>query len=350
MEHKSVPILDVLTNTIPSRRPVWFMRQAGRYLPEYRKVRNDAGSFLSLCFNPKLAAEVTLQPLRRFDLDAAILFADILLIPKALGTSLDFLEGEGPVLESCTDINSVSALRPENVVTQLEPVFEAINLIKKNLPYHTGLIGFCGAPWTVASYMVEGKSTPDRAKTRFAAFNNSEWFNVLIDTLVESSIEYLEQQVKAGVDILQIFDTWAGDLSDGIREKYCFTPIKKIISGLRGRGVTVPIIGFAKGIGPALPEFAKVTGVNAIGVDWAVPVNWLRNEIPSNVIIQGNLDPLSLISGKQAMAQNVRAILQGLPKSRHIFNLGHGIRPETPIEHVQELLNLIRKIDHELES
>ena len=347
-EHRSAggkALLEVLKNEDPWRRPIWLMRQAGRYLPEYRKVRAEAGSFLDLCYAPELAAEVTLQPLRRFDLDAAIIFADILLIPQALGVDLAFKENEGPKLSVVRNAADVKALKLAGAIKKLSPVYEALRIVREALPGHIGLIGFCGAPWTVATYMVEGGTSPDRRNTKYAAYSSDGWFDDLIDLLVDSSIEYLCAQVDAGAEVVQIFDTWAGDLPDGLREKYSFEPIARISAGLKAVHREVPVIGFARGVGAAQVAFAKATGVDAVGIEWAMPVDWVKSDLLPVVPVQGNLDPFCLIAGGDAMRRGVEQITGTLDQGRHIMNLGHGIRPETPPEHVSELVELVRAAD-----
>lgn len=338
------PLLDILTGNTPSRRPLWFMRQAGRYLKEYRDLRANAGSFLDLCYNPSLAAEVTLQPVKRFDIDAAILFSDILVVPQALGSKLDFVVNEGPVLSTTQSHKDVGRLKTSGVSQMLEPVFETVKRVKKDIPEHVTFIGFCGAPWTVASYMVEGGSS-DRVAARKAAFNREPWFNQLIDVLVEVSIEYLQKQVEAGVEVLQIFDSWASDLPDLEREEYCYKPIKKIVDGLRAKGITTPIIGFAKGLGPGHLEFLKFVELQAVGIEAGLELNWAKENLADKTIVQGNLDPVLLDVGGPGLERSVHHILSSLPKDRHIFNLGHGIRQTTNIDHVYKMIEFVREFD-----
>lgn len=318
------------------------MRQAGRYLPEYRAVRKQAGSFLDLCGDPKLACEVTLQPTRRFDLDAAIIFADILLLPKALGQHLEFQEGEGPVLEPIDDMAGVDTLDRGDTLSELDPVFEALELVAADLPEHMTLIGFCGAPWTVATYMVAGRGSPDQRVAREAAYRGEPWFERLIAVLVARSIEYLCQQVRAGAEVLQIFDTWAGVLSDTQYRRWCVAPIREIILGVKEQYPEIPIIGFPRGSGSRYVDFVADAGVDAVSIDWMVPVEWARDELQSKVPVQGNLDPVLLASGGDALAREVDLALDGFDPGRHIFNLGHGILPDTPIEHVSVLIAQIR--------
>ncbi|HHN66673.1 MAG TPA: uroporphyrinogen decarboxylase [Thermopetrobacter sp.] len=334
-------LLEVLDGRVPWRRPVWFMRQAGRYLPEYRQTRARAGSFLDLCYDPVLATEVTLQPLKRFDVDAAILFADILLLPQAMGAQLSFRQNEGPVLDVVDDAAAVRRLDADGAAARLTPVYETVAKLAAALPGHVALIGFCGAPWTVASYMVEGGGSAERLKARLAAMRAEPWLDALIDKIVAASIDYLERQVRAGAEAVQIFDTWAGDFGDGLREKYVFAPIARIVEGLKARGVEVPVIGFARGVGAAQEAFARATGVRAVGCETPMPVAAMRS-LSDAVVVQGNLDPLLVMAGGAAMENAVRRLL-ALPKARHIFNLGHGFRPQTPVSHVERVMELVRE-------
>ena len=338
-------LIEVLNGAQPWRRPVWFMRQAGRYLPEYQEVRRRAGSFLELCDAPDLACEVTLQPLRRFDLDAAIVFADILLVPRALGSDLSFREGEGPVLSRVTSKEDVARLRRDGMIGRLGAVYETIRRVKPSLPPHVALIGFCGAPWTVASYMIEGGASSDRARARRAAFERQPWFEALIELLTETSCNYLACQIEAGVDVVQIFDSWAGDLDDVLRQRYCEEPICRIVEGLGKRGHKVPVIGFARGIGAGHRRFAEATGVAAVSVEWSVPVGWMASELAPIVPVQGNLDPLAVAIGGAPLRRGVEHLVRSMPANRHIFNFGHGVRPDTPPAHVAETLEIIRSLD-----
>lgn len=338
-------LLNVLQDRDSERRPMWMMRQAGRYLPEYRQVREQAGSFLDLCADPKLASEVTLQPLRRFDLDAAIIFADILLLPKALGQGLEFQEGEGPVLEPITDAAGVNGLSDKQVISELTPVFEALDLVSAALSDGVTLIGFCGAPWTVATYMVAGRGTPDQRPAREAAYKGEAWFTEMIDLLVRTSVDYLCAQVRAGAEVLQIFDTWAGVLSDDQFDRWSIAPAQEIVRGVKDRCPGVPVIGFPRGSGARYGRYAAETGVDAIGIDWSVPIDWARQHLQNQVPVQGNLDPVVLASGGDALDREVECILRGLDRRRHIFNLGHGILPDTPIAHVDRLISKVRAWD-----
>ena len=339
------PLLSVLNGAKPSRRPMWMMRQAGRYLPEYREVRAQAGSFLKLCADPKLAAKVTLQPLRRFDLDAAIIFADILLIPKALGQHLAFQEGEGPVLEPVKDASDLAALADELKLAELDAVFEALERVSSELAGNVALIGFCGAPWTVATYMIAGRGTPDQRPAREAAYRAEPWFSDLIDLLVRSSIDYLVRQVQSGAEAVQIFDTWAGVLSDDQFDRWCIAPTRRIVDGFRSACPDVPVIGFPRGSGSRYPRFVAETGIDAVGLDWSVPLPWARSELQTKVAVQGNLDPVLLACGGDALGSQVGIILEGLERDRHVFNLGHGILPDTPIENVETVISHVRSAE-----
>jgi len=341
------PLLDVLRGHTTKRRPIWMMRQAGRYLPEYRKVRADAGSFLDLCASPGLASDVTLQPISRFELDAAIIFADILLLPKALGQRLEFQEGEGPVLEPITGLDGVNRLSDQHVLSDLSPVFEALGLVSGKLPDDVTLIGFCGAPWTVATYMVAGRGTPDQRPAREAAYKAEPWFTAMIDLLVRTSIDYLCAQVRAGAEVLQIFDTWAGVLSDEQYGRWSVAPVAEIVRGVKDKHPEVPIIGFPRGSGQRYARYVAETGVDAIGIDWSVPLDWAREQLQSRVTVQGNLDPVLLATGGDALDLGVQHILDGLDRRGHIFNLGHGILPDTPIAHVERLISKVRAWDDE---
>jgi len=338
-------LLEVLNGSQPWRRPVWFMRQAGRYLPEYQETRRRAGSFLELCDAPELAGEVTIQPLRRFDLDAAIVFADILLVPRALGCDLSFRENEGPVLSRVWSEKDVGGLQCDGMVERLAAVYETVRQVKASLPSHVALIGFCGGPWTVASYMIEGGSSNDRSLARRAAFERQPWFESLIDVLTETACDHLASQIEAGADVVQIFDSWAGDLDDVLRQRYCEEPIRRIVEGLGARGHTTPVIGFARGIGAGHRRFAEVSKVAAVSVEWSVPVGWMASELAPVVPVQGNLDPMAVAVGGPALRRSIEHLVRTMPADRHIFNFGHGVRPETPPAHVAETLHLIRAMD-----
>jgi uroporphyrinogen decarboxylase len=336
------PFIDVLSGQRQAVPPVWMMRQAGRYLPEYREVRAKAGGFLDLCFTPELAAEVTLQPIRRFDFDAAIIFSDILVIPYALGRSVRFEIGEGPRLEPLDDPDKVATLSPRADLATLEPVFAALRIVRRALAPKIALIGFCGAPWTVATYMVAGHGTPDQAPARMMAYRHPEAFAKIIDTVVASSIDYLLGQLDAGAEVLQIFDTWAGVLPPAEFARWSIEPTRRIVAGVRARAPDAKIIGFPRGAGALLPAYVEATGVNAVSIDWTAEPSFIRERVQSKVAVQGNLDPLVLIAGGDALNRAVDEVKANYAQGRLIFNLGHGIQPETPIAHVEQMLKRVR--------
>jgi uroporphyrinogen decarboxylase len=334
--------LRALAGDITAVPPIWLMRQAGRYLPEYRALRAEAGSFLELCYDPPKAAEVTLQPIRRFGFDAAILFADILLIPQALGQDLRFAEGEGPILEPIRDGNSLAGLSLEGLHKRLEPIYETVERVSGALDTTTALIGFAGAPWTVATYMVEGGGSRNFEHTKVWAFGDPETFGQLIDMITEATIAYLSRQIDAGAEAVQLFDTWAGALPETAFVQWCIEPAQRIVSALREAYPHIPIIGFPRGAGVALIDYAARTGVQGIGLDSAVPTAWARQTIQSQCTIQGNLDPLMLVAGGPAMTNEVRRIVKAFKSGPFVFNLGHGILPHTPPDHVAELVAAVR--------
>ena len=320
--------------------PVWLMRQAGRYLPEYRATREKAGGFLDLCYNPDLATEVTLQPIRRFGFDAAILFSDILVIPDALDRGLHFVQGEGPKLTPIRP-DEIAHLDPSRGETHLSPVIATVGRLRQELPDETTLIGFCGAPWTVATYMIAGHGTPDQAPARLFAYRNPAEMETLLYLLAEMSADYLIRQLQAGADCVQIFDSWAGVLDEASFEAYAVRPVARIVEKVRAAVPGAKIIGFAKGAGTLLNTYREKTGVDAVGLDWSVPVSQAK-ELQKAGAIQGNLDPLRLIAGGKALEDGVDRILDNLGDGPLIFNLGHGITPEAPITHVEALLDRIR--------
>jgi uroporphyrinogen decarboxylase len=322
------------------------MRQAGRYLPEYREIRGKATSFLDFCYTPKLAAEATLQPIKRFGFDAAILFSDILVVPDAMGQVVSFESGEGPRLNPISDPDGLKALRSELDLGRLAPVFETVGLVKTSLPAATSFIGFCGAPWTVASYMIAGRGTPDQAPARLFAYRYPQAFDDLIQRLIEASIAYLGEQIRAGVEVVQIFDTWAGVLPAAEFDRWCMEPIKKIIGTLRKSFGSVPVIAFPRGAGLRLQEFSVHTGAEALGLDTSTDPYTAARVFDPRLVLQGNLDPLVLLAGGNALIDSTRRILEALSGRPHIFNLGHGILPETPLAHVELLLNLVRSESH----
>ncbi len=336
------PLLDVLVGTRATVPPIWLMRQAGRYLPEYRAIRAKAGSFLDLCFDAKNAAEVTLQPIRRFGLDAAILFSDILVVPHALGQRVSFEDGEGPKLDALQDPSALKNLRREIDQARLQPVYEAIGRVKRELRPAVTLLGFCGAPWTVATYMVAGEGTGDQFPARLFAYRFPEAFAKLIDILVEASASHLIRQFAAGVDAVQIFDTWAGILPAGEFHRWCIEPCARIVTAVREQVPQAKIIGFPRGAATGLTRYLDAVAVNAVGIDWTVELNFAREQIQTRRPIQGNLDPLVLLSGGAALDRSVDAILEAFSGGPFIFNLGHGVLPDTPIAHVERLVARVR--------
>jgi len=323
------------------RPPIWIMRQAGRYLPEYRQLRAKTKGFLDLCYSPELACEVSLQPLRRFDLDAAILFSDILVIPDALGQKVRFEEGEGPVLEAIT-LDEIKKLNPDGVVKRLEPVLETLERIGGKLTPDKTLIGFCGAPWTVATYMIGGRGSPDQAKARLFALQQPAAFKMLLDVLVKASINYLVAQFKAGADVVQIFESWALNLDDVNFHDYVIEPNRQIVAGVRAMVPDAPIIGFPRGAAGNLNCYGQMTGVKMLGLDYATPLDFVNSNIDMKFGVQGNLDPLRLVAGGKQMHQRIEEIIEAFSNRAHIFNLGHGIVPQTPIEHVSELVKRVK--------
>ncbi|MGI9400036.1 MAG: uroporphyrinogen decarboxylase [Rhizobiaceae bacterium] len=325
------------TQAIP---PIWLMRQAGRYLPEYRETRKKAGSFLNLCYNPELAIEVTMQPIRRFDFDAAILFSDILVIPDALGIDVRFEEGRGPILDP-VDADDIRKLTTENILDHLAPVLETVGGIREELAEEKALLGFCGAPWTVATYMIAGKGTPDQGPARLFAYRDPESFQILMDVLVEASIRYLTAQLNAGTDAVQIFDSWSGVLSETEFDRWCVRPVAQIVEGVRKEVPNAKIIGFPKGAGIQYSDYREKTGVDVLGLDWTLP-NGFALGLQRGGAVQGKLDPLLLIAGGAALDQGVAEILDVLGDGPLIFNLGHGISPEVPISNVERLIRAVR--------
>lgn len=340
----SKPLLDVLGRRTPKRRPIWFMRQAGRYLPEYRSVREKAGSFLDLCYNSDLAAEVTMQPLRRFDLDAAIVFADILVVPHAMGLRLNFAEGEGPQVETVRDAVGLKRLGGVKGTMQVEAVCGTLSRVRSRLGTDISLIGFCGAPWTVASYIVEGGSSK-RELARLCAYEGFDWFRSLLDVLVLESIEYLSAQVEAGAEVVQIFDSWAGDLPIGLRREFVILPIAAIVDGLRKRHPDVPVIVFARGVGDGHAEIAKETGTEAVGVEAEASLASVAERVGEGCAVQGNLDPVVLLGSEALLRRESWSLASAVKPGRHIFNLGHGIKPETDPSRLQTVIDVVREFD-----
>lgn len=338
---RHTPFIRTLAGERTDVPPIWLMRQAGRYLPEYRAVRAEAGSFLDLCYNPDFATEVTLQPIRRFGFDASILFSDILVVPHALGQEVTFAEGEGPRLPPITDRTGLAKLKSEIDLGHLEPVLETVRRLVRELPAQTPLIGFCGAPWTVASYMIAGKGTPDQAPIRLMAYRDPELLRLFIDKLVDASIAYLSAQADAGVDALQLFESFAGALPPDLFEAWSADPIKRIVAGVRQRHPDLPVLVFARGAQKRVNAFADGTAA-AIGLDWTFDPMEADALLPPGIAAQGNLDPHALIAGGEALDRRVDAIKAAFAKRPHVFNLGHGILPETPIAHVEQMIARVR--------
>jgi uroporphyrinogen decarboxylase len=320
--------------------PIWMMRQAGRYLPEYRATREKAGGFLDLCYNPELAVEVTLQPIRRFGFDAAILFSDILVVPHALGRDLRFEEGHGPLMTPIRP-EEIGELSGEKFHVNLSPVYETVRRLRAELPAETTLLGFCGAPWTLATYMIAGHGTPDQAPARLFAYREPERFEQLLDTLACFSAEYLIRQIEAGADAVQIFDSWAGVLDEHSFERFCVRPVAKIVEQVKATHPDVPVIGFPRGAGSLYDSYRAKTGVTALGLDWSVPLSQAQR-LQGEGAVQGNLDPLRLVAGGKALDKGVDRILEGLGSGPLVFNLGHGITPEAPVENVERMIARVR--------
>lgn len=337
------PLLRALHGETLPRPPVWLMRQAGRYLPEYRELRQKAGGFLDLCFSPDRAAEVTLQPIRRFGMDGAILFSDILVVPYGLGREVGFREGEGPVLPPLRRVEEVAELREAGLVERLAPVYEAIRRVKAALPATTALIGFAGAPWTVATYLVEGGGSRDFALVKRWAFTDPDGFGRLIDRLAEATIAHLSAQIAAGAEVVQLFDSWAGVLAEAPFRRFVIAPTRRIVAALAERHPGVPVIGFPRGAGLMLRAYVEETRIGALSLDPMVPCEIARKTLQSLVPVQGNLDPLLLVAGGEAMRQEVAAIRASLGGGPFVFNLGHGVRQETPVEHVAMLIDALRR-------
>jgi uroporphyrinogen decarboxylase len=337
----SKKLLSTLSGTLSPTPPCWFMRQAGRYLPEYRKVRSSVGSFLELCYTPSLAAEVTLQPIERYSMDAAILFSDILVIPHALGLKVEFIEGTGPLVETVRNEEDIKRLTTHHLRETLEPVYEAASIVAGKLPKHVALIGFSGSPWTVATYMVEGKSSKDFASTKQMAYGNPVLFQQLIDKIVEATIIHLSAQVEAGAEVLQLFDSWSGVLPEEAFSKWVINPTKTIVTALKALYPHIPIIGFPKGSAFYYKNYLQ-TGVDAVSMDYQLPLDWAVTNLQPHVILQGNLDPVMLLTDKATIEKEVRRIIHTLKNTPFIFNLGHGMLPSTPPEHLAHVISVIR--------
>jgi uroporphyrinogen decarboxylase len=335
------PLLRALAGERVRPAPVWLMRQAGRYLPEYRALRAQAGSFLDLCFTPELAAEVTLQPIRRFGFDAAILFSDILVVPWALGQALRFEEGRGPILDPIAP-EGLERLERAAAIERLAPVFETVRRVQEALPAGMSLIGFAGAPWTVASYMIEGGGSKDFLRAKRWALGMPERFADLIGILEDATVDYLSAQIEAGAEAVQLFDSWAGVLGEAELERWSLAPLRRIVERVKGRHPEVPVILFPRGAGLAYARFAEVSGADGLSLDTTVPLGFAA-ELQRRITVQGNLDPAALVTGGRALEEGVDRLLEALGHGPFIFNLGHGVVPETPLEHVQALIDRVRR-------
>jgi uroporphyrinogen decarboxylase len=333
-------LLDTLRGQTSDRRPIWLMRQAGRYLPEYRELRAAKGGFLELVHDSEAAAEITLQPVRRFGFDGAILFSDILVVPHALGQDLAFLAGEGPQLSPPLVDRTLEALRP--APDRLEPVYRTVALVRERLGADTTLLGFAGSPWTVATYMIAGEGSRDQAAARSLGYRDPAALQAVVDTIVGCTVEYLSRQVDAGAEAVQLFDSWAGSLAPREFERWVIAPSAAIVAALGQRHPDVPVIGFPKGAGEKLAAYARETGVDAIGLDETIDPAWADSTLPEGLPVQGNLDPLLLLAGGEALEARAREILAAFASRPHVFNLGHGIDKDTPIAHVERLLAVVR--------
>jgi uroporphyrinogen decarboxylase len=334
------PLLAVLKGQRRDPPPMWLMRQAGRYLPEYQALRAKSGGFLDMAYDPEAAAEITLQPLKRFPFDAAILFSDILIVPHAIGQELTFVAGEGPRLSPPLADASLDELQP--VLERLEPIWATVARVKAQLSPETTFLGFAGSPWTVATYMVAGQGSRDQAEARSLAYSDPGKFGAIIRRIEEVTLDYLSGQVEAGVDAVQLFDSWAGSLAPSEFERWVIEPTARIVERFRARHPRTPVIGFPKGAGGKLRAYASETGIDALGLDETVDPSWAARELPPGLPVQGNLDPLALIAGGEALRSAVSRILDAFADRPHIFNLGHGIQQTTPIEHVEELVSLVK--------
>ena len=338
--HPERKILEVLKGKKYERPPIWMMRQAGRYLPEYREVRKLAGSFLDLCYTPDMAAEVTLQPIRRFGFDAAILFCDILVVPDAMGRNVRFVEGEGPQLDPINP-DEIGLLKTADAMGHLDPVFETLSILRNELSKEVTLLGFCGAPWTVATYMIAGHGTPDQAPARLFSYENEKLFEELLKRISDFSAQYLIRQLKSGADAVQIFDSWAGVLGERDFKKWCVEPVQDIVKQVRDEIPDAKIIGFPKSAGLNYKDYRHKTGVNCLGLDWSVPMSFAKS-LQEEGAVQGNLDPVRLIAGGDALDDGIDEIIDGLGGGPLIFNLGHGITPQTPIANVERMITRVR--------
>ncbi len=335
--------LQALNGEKTTRPPFWFMRQAGRYLPEYREIRARAGDFLSLCHNPELAEEVTLQPLRRYHMDAAILFADILLLPHAMGQALAYKEGEGPVLDPIRSNEDLHKLDTENFHSRLSAVYETVERLSHSVPQDTALIGFAGAPWTVATYMIEGRGGTDFGQAKRWAMTDKQGFSQFMDLLANTTAEYLIRQIEAGAEAIQIFDSWAGAVPEALFDLCCLRPVQTIARKIRQRFPQVPVIAFPRAAGPLYLKFTEIAEIDAVSLDSTMPLAWARDHLQRHKTVQGNLDPQYLLVGGEAMLTEARRIMRHFADGPFVFNLGHGILQQTSPETVAELSECIRK-------
>lgn len=336
-------ILRALAGETQAIPPIWMMRQAGRYLPEYKATRAQAGDFLSLCYNPELAAEVTLQPIRRYGFDAAILFADILLLPQALGADLWFVTGEGPRLSTIQTQADFDKLGPvEDINETLNPIYETIRILRRELPRETTLIGFAGAPWTVATYMIAGRGTPDQGPAHALREENNALFEALLARITAGTIDYLAAQIEAGAEVVKLFDSWAGSLKGAAFQKYALEPAREITRALKARYPHIPIIGFPREAGENYIGFAKATGVDCVALDNSVSATWAAAQVQVDGCVQGNLASRHMVTGGQDLVNETRAIVKAFSKGPHIFNLGHGITPDADPDNVQRMIDAVR--------
>ena len=333
-------LLDTLNGTRSSQVPLWLMRQAGRYLPEYRELRAQKGGFLAMAYDSEAACEITLQPIDRFGFDGAILFSDILIVPHALGQHLEFLAGEGPKLSPRLVDTTLDALT--RVPERYDPIYETVRLCRQRMPEGVTMLGFAGSPWTVATYMVAGEGSRDQHEARAMAYRDPAALGAIVDAIVEQTIEYLSGQIAAGAEAVQLFDSWAGSLAPDEFERWVIAPNARIVAALAERHPATPVIGFPKGVGEKLPAYARETGVKAVGVDETLDPAWVARELPAGMPVQGNLDPLLLLAGSDELEKRVATILDVFADRPHVFNLGHGIDRRTPIAHVERLIAAVR--------
>lgn len=344
MKNENLPlIIKTIDGNKEKRIPIWLMRQAGRHLPEYRELRSKNKSFLDFCYAPAAAAEATLQPIRRYDIDAAIIFSDILVIPHAMGQFVDFKEGIGPILEPIRNFDELKKLNNSKIATRLNPVYEALDRVKEKLNPNQGLLGFCGAPWTLATYIIQGKGG-DRNDAKTFAYQNPDFMNALFEILIEALAEHLNNQLNSGADAVQIFESWAEDLSDISFQEWVINPTKKLVKRVKELNQNARIIGFPRGASHRVKSYYEQTGINAVGLDISCDINRARQDLGNQVCVQGNLDPFALVAGGEYLEKSVNHILDCARLGPHIFNLGHGVVPQTPISNVEAMIKLVRGI------